>query len=119
MQVRLADQSLTGDLAAYLRRCECSVVPRGRGIIDVELAKRVSESAVVALVRSGGCCSCGQEIEPVLLELGSNRCHECRNGSGRLGVPLAQRWARMEIEAYVRIWDALHPGANPVCVDWA
>ena len=28
----------------------------------------------------GACVDCGQELSPILVELGSLRCHECRYG---------------------------------------
>jgi hypothetical protein len=37
------------------------------------------------------CVDCGGAIAPVLADLGSTRCHDCRDGRSRLSVPRLER----------------------------
>jgi hypothetical protein len=117
MRIRLPEPSLTDELADYLRRCECDVTLVQRGLIDVELRRPISIDAALSLVQADRCYGCGEKIEPVLRELGSTLCHDCRGGgreNGHADGPahateaLRARWARMEIDAYLKVWSAMH-----------
>ena len=61
-----------------------------------------------SLVRDERCYGCGGAISDVLVKLGSPLCHDCRDGPGVNGRAskrsLGALWARMEVDAYLRVW---------------
>jgi hypothetical protein len=123
MRIRLQDPSLLDDLIAYLRRCECDAAVVGADVVEVRFNGSVSRLAAMSFVESGLCYSCGNEIALVLRQLGSTLCHDCRGGRGN-GSPseyasekLRARWARMELEAYMKVWGAVHPGSVPELIE--
>ena len=116
VRLKLDDPSLTPKLVAFLRRCQCEILHLGPTSVGVGLGHPVDPDAAVQRVEDGRCYRCGEPIERVLFRLGSPRCHDCREGSG--ADPLSERdnaqetWTRMEVEAYLRVWESLHPGAR-------
>jgi hypothetical protein len=116
LQLRLHDPSFTPELVSFLRRCQCQVRDLGPAIVGVGVRHAVDPEAAVRPLRSGICCRCGSLIADALLRLGSLHCHDCRESSHLNGGTDTQRlhdeWARMEIEAYLRVWRVLHPGAE-------
>lgn len=115
MKVRLQNSALVGDLSEFLRRCECLVEQVGRGTLSVRLDGPVSFEAAMSRARSGLCYMCGGEVESVLANLGSPVCLDCREsraGSGSRGSmdsTFQQEWRRMQLLAYLRVWQARHP----------
>lgn len=115
MRIDVSDRALVEELLEFLRRCSCTVDRTGPGSLRVSLAPAVSLGAALSLVRAGVCYSCTGAIEAPLARLGSALCLECRNGEGvpndepRVGGAAQRQWARMEVEAYLRVWQARHP----------
>jgi hypothetical protein len=115
VKVRLQNSALVADLSEFLRRCECLVEQVGRGTLKVDLDGPVSFEAAMGRARSGLCYMCGAEVESVLANLGSPVCHDCRESRsghaslGPVGPRLQQEWRRMQLLAYLRVWQARHP----------
>jgi hypothetical protein len=106
MRIHIDDSSFLSDLTQFLRRCECRVEQVSAKTLRVELSDTVGEENAIRRVRQGFCASCGEPIERVLLNLGSTTCHDCRNA-------LHMRdWARMEISAFLRVWQLRNPEAR-------
>jgi len=109
------------DLLDFLRRCGCEVEQSSPDVLDVQLHPEVSVEAVLSLVRDHRCYGCGGAISDVLVKLGSPLCHDCRDGSGVNGRAskrsLGALWARMEVDAYLRVWQAQHPGTGVAVLD--
>ena len=122
MRVRVA-ASLAHDLLDFLRRCGCEVEQACPDIIDVRLEPIVSVDAVLSFVRDRRCYACGEEVAEVLAKLGSALCHDCRDravASGRAPERVVRSlWARMEIDAYLRVWRAQHPDVEVALLDAA
>lgn len=115
VRLRLHDPASAPELVAFLRRCQCQVRDLGPATVGVGIGHAVDPDAAVRRVQAGRCCRCGTLIEDALFRLGSSRCHDCRESPGHdrpdAGT-LREDWARMEIEAYLKVWRALHPGAT-------
>lgn len=112
VRVRLADESLTDDLTRFLRRCECDVEHLGPGTLAVAIPRPVDVAAAVRHLKARRCYRCGATIEATLYRLGSGSCHDCRESARDERPPEARihdDWTRMEIEAYLKVWLALHP----------
>jgi hypothetical protein len=115
VRIDVSDRALVGELLEFLRRCPCTAEQTGPSSIRVLLDPAVSLGAALSLVRAGVCYGCAGTIEAPLARLGSALCLECRGTeAARNGEPAAdkaarRRWAFMEIEAYVRVWQAGHP----------
>jgi hypothetical protein len=114
VRLRVHDPSTTLELVAFLRRCQCNVQHLGPTTVGVGLGHAVDLEAAVRRVQTGLCYSCGELIEEALFRLGSARCHDCRESSGehRHREGAQERWTRMEVEAYLRIWRAQNPDAH-------
>lgn len=84
VRLRLDDPMLAPELVAFLRRCECTVDHLGPATLGVGLKHAID------------------------LETAEQRLHR-EAGSNGLTVPVRDEWARMEVEAYLRVWCALHP----------
>jgi hypothetical protein len=118
VRIEVSDRALVEELLDFLRRCSCSVERAGPSSLRVTLDPAVSVGAALSLVRAGVCYACAGEIEAPLARLGSALCLDCRDSEGaRNGEPAADassryRWARMEVEAYLRVWQARHPEAR-------
>jgi hypothetical protein len=115
MRVDVSDQTLVEDLLEFFARCSCTADRIGPTSMRVTLDPAVSLGAALSLVRAGICYACAGEIEAPLARLGSALCLDCRGSEGARNGELhaddgaRRRWARMEIEAYLRVWQAKHP----------
>jgi hypothetical protein len=115
VKVRLENSALVSDLSEFLRRCQCLVEQVGRETLRVDFDGPVSFEAAMSRVRSGLCYMCGGEVEGVLAKLGSPMCQDCREtrsgGASRAWTDSAvhQDWRRMQLDAYLRVWQARHP----------
>jgi hypothetical protein len=118
VRIDVSDRALVEELVEFLRRCACAAEQTGPSSIRVSLEPMVSIGAALSLVRAGVCYACTGAIEAPLARLGSALCLDCRDTQGgRNGEPAAdaaarRRWARMELEAYLRVWRARHPDAR-------
>lgn len=118
MRIDVSDGALVEDLLEFLRRCACTADRTGETTVEVSLDPKVSVGAALSLVRAGVCYACAGTIEPPLARLGSTLCLECRESEGtrqvesRADQGARQQWARMEIEAYLRVWQAQHPAVR-------
>jgi hypothetical protein len=123
VRIDVSDRALVEELLEFLRRCSCTVERSGPSSLRVELDPAVSIGAALSLVRAGVCYACAGEIEAPLARLGSALCLDCRENEGaRNGVARAddrsrRQWARMEVEAYLRVWEARHPEARVTLSD--
>jgi hypothetical protein len=111
VRLRLTNSSFVSELGTFLRRCECDVEqlgPRMLGVgvrheIDVEVARQLGA------LRCYRCEEIAGSVFP-----GSPRCVDCRHGltefdAAEARSPIRDEWTRMEVEAYVKVWQALHP----------
>ena len=113
VRLRLDDPSVALELVAFLRRCQCNVEHLGPTTVGVGLGHPVDVEAAVQRLQTGLCYDCGDVIEEALFRLGSGRCHDCRTGSGhRHPDSPRERWTRMEVESYLKIWRAQHPDSR-------
>lgn len=74
---------LATELVAFLRRCQCDVDHLGPATLGVALKHAIDLETAAQLHREAG--------------------------SNGLTAPVRDEWARMEVEAYLRVWCALHP----------
>ena len=115
VRIEVSDRALVEELLDFLRRCTCSVERVGPSSLRVTLDPAVSVGAALSLVRAGVCYACAGEIEAPLARLGSALCLDCRdsegarNGESAADASSRHRWARMEVESYLRVWQARHP----------
>jgi hypothetical protein len=114
VRLRLNDSALTSELKSFLRRCECDVEQLGPTLLGVGVRHGIDVAAAVRQLRAGCCYRCGEEIELSVFRLGSPLCLDCRDGlndseSDDVERPIHDEWARMEVAAYVKVWQALHP----------
>ena len=112
VRLKLHDPSLAPELASFLRRCQCDVQQLGPTMVGVGIGHAVDPTAAAHRLENGCCYRCGEPIEPVLFRLGSPLCHDCREGSGDWAPEAGEMWARMEVEAYLRIWCLQNPDAR-------
>jgi hypothetical protein len=117
VRIDVSDQALVEELLEFLRRCSCTVDRTGPTSLRVSLDPTVSVGAALSLVRAGVCYSCTGAIEAPLARLGSALCLDCRDSEGVRNEPRAtgaaqREWARMEMEAYLRVWQARNPQAR-------
>lgn len=123
MRIDVSDRTLVEELLEFLRRCSCTVERSGPTSLRVLLDPAVSVGAALNLVRAGVCYACAGAIEAPLARLGSALCLDCRGSEGaRTGEARAddrarRQWARMEVEAYLRVWEARHPEARVTLSD--
>jgi hypothetical protein len=123
VRIDVSDQALVEELLEFLRRCSCTVERSGPTSLRVVLDPAVSVGAALSLVRAGVCYACAGTIEAPLARLGSALCLDCRdtegarNGEARADDRARRQWARMEIEAYLRVWEAKHPDADVMLSD--
>lgn len=113
VQLRLNDTALASELGTFLRRCECDVEQLDPNTLGVGVRHGIDIVAAVRQLRAGRCYRCGEEIEPTVFELGSPLCLDCRHGSNDIAEgSIRDEWTRMEVEAYVKVWQALHPAEH-------
>lgn len=74
---------LAPELVVFLRRCQCEVDHLGPATLGVGLKHAIDLETAAQLHREAG--------------------------SNGLTAPVRDEWARMEVEAYLRVWCALHP----------
>jgi hypothetical protein len=123
VRIDVSDRALVEELLEFLRRCSCTVERSGPTSLRVVLDPAVSVGAALSLLRAGVCYACAGEIEAPLARLGSALCLDCRDSEGaRSGEMRAddrarRQWARMEIEAYLRVWEARHPEVRATLSD--
>ena len=116
VRIDVSDRALVEELLEFLRRCSCTVERSGPTSLRVLLDPAVSVGAALSLV-------CAGEIEAPLARLGSALCLDCRenegarNGEARADDRSTRQWARMEVEAYLRVWEAKHPEARVTLSD--
>jgi hypothetical protein len=83
VRIRIDNALAAHDLTEYLRRCDCVVEQAGTKTLRVDVRR---------------------------LQLDSPSSRDCR-GSVSSAVRAAERdWARMEVDAFLRIWRTRHPG---------
>lgn len=75
---------LASELVAFLRRCQCDVDHLGPGTLGVELKHAIDLETAAQRLRGAA-------------------------GSNGGAAPVRDEWARMEVEAYLKVWCALHP----------
>jgi hypothetical protein len=125
VRIDVSDRTLVEELLEFLRRCSCTVERSGPTSVRVLLDPAVSVGAALSLVRAGVCYACAGTIEAPLARLGSALCLDCRadegarNGEARADDRARRQWARMEVEAYLRVWEARHPEARVTLSDSA
>lgn len=123
VRIDVSDRALVEGLLEFLRRCSCTVERSGPTAVRVLLDPAVSVGAALSLVRAGACYACTGPIEAPLARLGSALCLDCRgnarapNGDVRADDRARREWARLEVEAYLRIWQARHPTASVTLSD--
>ena len=123
VRIDVSDQALVEELLEFLRRCSCTVERSGAKSLRVVLDPAVSVGAALSLVRAGVCYACAGTIEAPLARLGSSLCLDCRDTEGARNVDVRaddgarRQWARMEIEAYLRVWQAQHPDVGVTLSD--
>ncbi len=108
MRVRLEEPDDLGDIIVFLRSCDCRARHVANDMIDVGFVAETEIQRSLDLVAAGRCYGCAAVVTEALAELGSPLCQDCRDsGRGR-----ADGLDRLRIEAYLRIWNALHPAAR-------
>jgi hypothetical protein len=117
VRLRIDDPMLAPELLAFLRRCECDVEHRGPTTLEVDLRHSLDIEMAMRQLRAGRCYRCAGEIEPFIKRLGSPLCIDCRQSlNGHAAeldeAPIREEWTRMEVEAYVKVWCALHPDCS-------
>ncbi len=106
MRIEFDDTAATGELLGFLRSFDCSAQAVGPRLVEVEFARPPRPELTLALTKAGLCEGCGGPVAPVLAELGSQLCHDCRDGNdGRA------RLDRIRLDAFIGVWNALHPTA--------
>jgi hypothetical protein len=112
MRVQLDQPKFAEDLIGFLDRCNCRVRRLAEDLVDVKPAHTLDVEAALRLTKAGRCYSCGEAVEAALAELGSPLCHDCRAGK----LPERPR-ALLEVQAYLQVWNALHPTAATTLVE--
>jgi hypothetical protein len=116
MRVHLEQPKFADDLISYLDRCNCRVRRLAEDLVDVKPAQTIDVDAALRLTKAGRCYACGEPVEAALAELGSPLCHDCRRAPARNGRAESSR-ALLEVQAYLQVWNALHPSAATTLVD--
>ena len=116
MRVQLEQPKFADDLISYLDRCNCRVRRLAEDLVDVKPAHRAAVDAALQLTKAGRCYSCGEPVEAALAELGSPLCHDCRRVPARARRADDSR-ALLEVQAYLQVWNALHPSAATTLLD--
>jgi hypothetical protein len=113
LRLRLNDTTLASELEGFLRRCECVVEQLEPMLLSVGIAHEIDIATAVRQLQDGNCVKCGSAIESCVYLLGSPLCLECRceslSTAGGGESEVREAWGRMEVEAYVKVWQALHP----------
>jgi hypothetical protein len=114
VRLQLTDSTLVSDLGTFLQRCDCEVEQLGPTMLGVAVRHEIDVGVALRQLRAGRCYCCGGEIELSVFRLGSPLCLDCRHGLKEFDAadaqsPIRAEWTRMEVEAYVKVWQALHP----------
>ena len=112
VRIELDDTAATAELLGFLRSFDCRAEPVGPHLLEVEFEHPPRPELALALTRAGLCESCGGAVAPALAELGSRFCHDCRDG-GDGGA----RLDRIRLDAFIGVWNALHPAAHATLRD--
>jgi hypothetical protein len=112
VRLRLTNSSLVSELGTFLERCECDVEQLGPRMLDVGVRHEINIEAALRQLGALNCYQC-EEIAGSVFP-GSPRCVDCRHGlrefdAAEARSPIRDEWTRMEVEAYVKVWQALHP----------
>ena len=92
IRLRLNDPMLASELLIFLRRCECDVEASGPATLEVALRHAIDVDTARSHLRAVPV----REASALELEEG----------------PVRDQWARMEVEAYLKVWRALHPDCS-------
>ena len=111
VRVRLEEPDDLSDMIVFLRSCDCRARHVSNDMIDVGFVAETEIQRSLDLVAAGRCYGCTAVITEALAELGSPLCQDCRD-SGR-----GPGFDRLRIEAYLRIWNVLHPAARASILD--
>jgi hypothetical protein len=106
VRIELDDTAATAELLGFLRSFDCSAQAVGPRLLEVEFEHAPRPELTLALTRAGLCGSCGGPVAPALAELGSRLCHDCRDGGDGCA-----RLDRIRLDAFMGVWNALHPTA--------
>ena len=106
MRVRLEEPDDLGEIIVFLRSCDCRARHVSNDTLDVGFAAETKIQRSLDLVAAGRCYGCAAVVPEALAELGSPLCQDCRDDRRGEGLD------RLRIEAYLRIWNALHPKAR-------
>jgi hypothetical protein len=112
MRVQIQQPKFADDLIGFLDRCNCRVQRLAEDLVDVKPAYSLDVEAALRLTQAGRCYACGESVEAALAELGSPLCHDCRAGK-----PAERPRALLELQAYLQVWNALHPTAATTLVE--
>jgi hypothetical protein len=112
VRIELDDTAAAAELLGFLRSFDCSARTVGAHLLEVEFEHPARLELVLALTRAGLCQGCGGPVAPALAELGSRFCHDCRDG-----VDGRARLDRIRIDAFIGVWNALHPTAHATLLD--
>lgn len=107
VRIELDDTAAFAELLGFLRSFDCSAQPAGPHLLDVKFEHAPRPELTLALARAGRCEECGGSIAPALSELGSSRCHDCRDGCDSRA-----RLDRIRLDAFIGVWNALHPTSH-------
>lgn len=106
MWIELDDTAATAELLGFLRSFDCSAQALGPRLLEVEFEHASRLELTLAFTKAGLCGSCGGPVARALAELGSRLCHDCRDGSD-----VYARLDRIRLDAFMGVWNALHPTA--------
>lgn len=115
MRVQLEEPNAADELIDYLDRCNCRARRVGEDIVDVRPGQNHDVDAALRLTKAGRCYSCAEPVERALAELGSPLCHDCRSVAGRRSRE--RSGALLELQAYLQVWNALHPSAATIVLE--
>jgi hypothetical protein len=111
MRVRLEEPDDVSDIIVFLGSCDCRARQVSNDIIDVGFVAETQIQRSLDLVAAGRCYRCAAVVGEALAELGSPLCQDCRDSGRGEGLD------RLRIEAYLRIWNVLHPAARASILD--
>lgn len=87
IRLRVDDPMLAPELLTYLRRCQCDVEYLGPTTLEVCLGHSIDVKTAIRQFGGG--------LSEHTIDLGEG--------------PVRDEWARMEVEAYLKVWCTLHP----------
>jgi hypothetical protein len=113
VRLRLTNSSLVSELGTFLQRCECDVVQLGPSLLDVGVRHEIDVEVARRQLGARRCYQC-EESAGSVSRPGSPRCVDCRHelrefDAAEARSPIRDEWTRMEVEAYLKVWQALHP----------